>query len=254
MDELTLIEHIDKGALYSGANILSKQLNLVFNQPTLFDILSTLGQENFFQGLSLLNFEYKEEEKKSKEDNTKEIPNFYYILAILNKDKEKERIFLILLNLVLVKYNIDINYEKFFIQISVNDDDKINIIINYFNFSIFKYFVNEIYYLYRKDRNKSKYNADSSSARRIIKKLEESHKKINAQKKIGDESNILPNAILNLSIFLQMPINEVYKKLTIVQFYTQFKKFQKKEKYQQSYQALLVGAKDIEIESWYEDI
>lgn len=250
MDELTLTEHIDKTILDSGGDIVSKQLNLIFNQPSLFEIFSILGQDKLLQSLALLNFENK------KENNENEIPDFYYILSFLKKDKEKENNFLILLNLILVKYNIHINYEKFYIYIEPKDNknQKVNIIINYLNFSIFKYFINEIYYLYRKDKDSSKYNAESSSAKRIVRKLEESHRKINSQKKVKNDGSLLSNAILNLSTFLQMPIVDVYKKYTIVQFYSQLKKFQKREKYQQSYQALLVGAKDIEIESWYENI
>lgn len=236
--------------LESGADILVKELNLVLNQPYLIEI-AKMGQDRYLDALATINFDREQLIGTLTEEEVMQVSNFLWIILLLKTKDEKKYNLLLFLQIIFKEYDIEINLEEFYMTLKNRNNEKNVVKITELNYDILKDYINIVCYSNKK--NKSSYNTQSKVAERIAKKLEEGRNKINSMKN-KDQKSVFCNAISSLAEGLKLPLGTVYKEFTVYQFYNQLKRFQKHEEYEQLMRALLAGAKDIKLESWYEDL
>lgn len=247
---LTKEPKIDQMTLESGTDILIKELNLILNQPYLIDI-AKMGQDRYLDALATINFDREQLIGDLTQEEVEKISNFLWIMLLLKTKKEKQYNLVLFLQIIFKEYDIEIDLENFWIILKNRNNEKNTVKITDLNFNILKSYIN--YVCYSNKKNKSSYNTQSKVAERIAKKLEEGRNKINSMKN-KDQKSVFCNAISSLADGLKLPLKVVYNEFTVYQFYNQLKRYQKHEEYEQLMKALLAGAKDIKLESWYEDL
>lgn len=247
---LTKEPKIDQMTLESGTDILIKELNLILNQPYLIDI-AKMGQDRYLDALATINFDREQLIGDLTQEEIEKISNFLWIMLLLKTKKEKQYNLVLFLQIIFKEYDIEIDLENFWIILKNRNNEKNTVKITDLNFNILKSYIN--YVCYSNKKNKSSYNTQSKVAERIAKKLEEGRNKINSMKN-KDQKSVFCNAISSLADGLKLPLKIVYNEFTVYQFYNQLKRYQKHEEYEQLMKALLAGAKDIKLESWYEDL
>ena len=247
---LTKEPKIDQMTLESGTDILIKELNLILNQPYLIDI-AKMGQDRYLDALATINFDREQLIGDLTQEEVEKISNFLWIMLLLKTKKEKQYNLILFLQIIFKEYDIEIDLENFWIILKNRNNEKNTVKITDLNFNILKSYIN--YVCYSNKKNKSSYNTQSKVAERIAKKLEEGRNKINSVKN-KDQKSVFCNAISSLADGLKLPLKIVYNEFTVYKFYNQLKRYQKHEEYEQLMKALLAGAKDIKLESWYEDL
>lgn len=247
---LTKEPKIDQMTLESGTDILIKELNLILNQPYLIDI-AKMGQDRYLDALATINFDREQLIGDLTQEEVEKISNFLWIMLLLKTKKEKQYNLVLFLQIIFKEYDVEIDLENFWIILKNRNNEKNTVKITDLNFNILKSYIN--YVCYSNKKNKSSYNTQSKVAERIAKKLEEGRNKINSMKN-KDQKSVFCNAISSLADGLKLPLKIVYNEFTVYQFYNQLKRYQKHEEYEQLMKALLAGAKDIKLESWYEDL
>ena len=247
---LTKEPKIDQMTLESGTDILIKELNLILNQPYLIDI-AKMGQDKYLDALATINFDREQLIGDLTQEEVEKVSNFLWIMLLLKTKKEKQYNLVLFLQIIFKEYDIEIDLENFWIILKNRNNEKNTVKITDLNFNILKSYIN--YICYSNKKNKSSYNTQSKVAERIAKKLEEGRNKINSMKN-KDQKSVFCNAISSLADGLKLPLKIVYNEFTVYQFYNQLKRYQKHEEYEQLMKALLAGAKDIKLESWYEDL
>ena len=247
---LTKEPKIDQMTLESGTDILIKELNLILNQPYLIDI-AKMGQDRYLDALATINFDREQLIGDLTQEEVEKISNFLWIMLLLKTKKEKQYNLVLFLQIIFKEYDVEIDLENFWIILKNRNNEKNTVKITDLNFNILKSYIN--YICYSNKKNKSSYNTQSKVAERIAKKLEEGRNKINSMKN-KDQKSVFCNAISSLADGLKLPLKIVYNEFTVYQFYNQLKRYQKHEEYEQLMKALLAGAKDIKLESWYEDL
>lgn len=247
---LTKEPKIDQMTLESGTDILIKELNLILNQPYLIDI-AKMGQDRYLDALATINFDREQLIGDLTQEEVEKISNFLWIMLLLKTKKEKQYNLVLFLQIIFKEYDVEIDLENFWIILKNRNNEKNTVKITDLNFNILKSYIN--YVCYSNKKNKSSYNTQSKVAERIAKKLEEGRNKINSMKN-KDQKSVFCNAISSLADGLKLPLKNVYNEFTVYQFYNQLKRYQKHEEYEQLMKALLAGAKDIKLESWYEDL
>lgn len=247
---LTKEPTIDQMTLESGTDILIKELNLILNQPYLIDI-AKMGQDKYLDALATINFDREQLIGDLTQEEVEKVSNFLWIMLLLKTKKEKQYNLVLFLQIIFKEYDIEIDLENFWIILKNKNNEKNIVKITDLNFNILKSYIN--YVCYSNKKNKSSYNTQSTVAERIAKKLEEGRNKINSMKN-KDQKSVFCNAISSLADGLKLPLKTVYNEFTVYQFYNQLKRYQKHEEYEQLMKALLAGAKDIKLESWYEDL
>ena len=247
---LTKEPKIDQMTLESGTDILIKELNLILNQPYLIDI-AKMGQDRYLDALATINFDREQLIGDLTQEEVEKISNFLWIMLLLKTKKEKQYNLILFLQIIFKEYDIEIDLENFWIILKNRNNEKNTVKITDLNFNILKSYIN--YVCYSNKKNKSSYNTQSKVSERIAKKLEEGRNKINSVKN-KDQKSVFCNAISSLADGLKLPLKIVYNEFTVYQFYNQLKRYQKHEEYEQLMKALLAGAKDIKLESWYEDL
>lgn len=244
---------IDQMVLESGLPILSKELSLIFNQPRLIE-LAILGEENLFDAIATINFD-KEALKSIEEIDEETIENstdFLWMFVILKNNSNKLNNLILLLQILFKDYEIILIPDNMEFKFKNLKNEKNIVKITELNFNIFKQYFNRIFYVDRKSKNT--YNPKNKHAEKIAKKLEEGRKKIESAKKTK-QSFILCNTISALAEASSLPLQTVYDKYTMVQFYTQLLRHQKHEEYNQMISAMMAGAgSDIKLENWYGDL
>lgn len=247
---LTKEPKIDQMTLESGTDILIKELNLILNQPYLIDI-AKMGQDRYLDALATINFDREQLIGDLTQEEVEKISNFLWIMLLLKTKKEKQYNLVLFLQIIFKEYDVEIDLENFWIILKNRNNEKNTVKITDLNFNILKSYIN--YVCYSNKKSKSSYNTQSKVAERIAKKLEEGRNKINSMKN-KDQKSVFCNAISSLADGLKLPLKIVYNEFTVYQFYNQLKRYQKHEEYEQLMKALLAGAKDIKLESWYEDL
>lgn len=253
---MILSSGIDDLTLLSGRDIYDVSLNLQFHQPKLIDI-AAIGLSNWDRILDVFfkdKYDIISREPKLSEPlkNATELQITYLLLQI--KDKNKNYFYDKLIRefnlLVFPDYDISVHQEnKDQIVFFHKGEDKSVIIINESNFA---HFQDILRLLFRKNSDSSGYNINKEDPRamRIKMRLEERHKQLSENGK-GGKHSALHNKISCLGLIIGL--DKVFD-LTLYQFYEQYARFQKKKTYEDGYSALLAGAKDIELESWENDV
>ena len=254
---MLLSSGIDDLTLLSGRDIYDKELNLIFHQPKLIDI-AAIGLSNWDLALSIFfkdKYDIISQEPKLEDafKDATELQVTYFLLQLKNEKGKYfyDKILSEFALLVFPEYTISIHQkEKQQIVFFHQEEDQTVIIINEENFSHFKEILKT---LFRKDvPSSSGYNINKEDprARRIVAQLEERHK-ILAKNDQKPKHSVFHNKISSLG--LEIGLDKVFN-LTLYQFYEQYGRFQKRKNYDQGYSALLAGAKDIDLESWEDEI
>lgn len=253
---------IDELTLFSGEDILVEELSLILNQPKLREI-AQLGESTYVSALSTINFDKNRLEGSTSmtSEELAQTTNFQWIMVLISRNPQKYAEFVLLLSIIFKQYDVYIlkdPVQKLCTNIALIPKDieedkreELKFIIDDSNYEILKKYLNEIFYMSKK--NKSNYNTDSKAAEAIAKKLEEGRQKVAAQKK-KSESSVLCNAISSYAVGQKIDVSDVFEKYTLYQFYVQLHRSRKYDAYTTGLQALFAGAQDIELDSWQEDL
>lgn len=250
---------IDDFALLSGADIYSKELNLTFRQPTLKDIaIYGLGKWQSILGLCFWKKENQSEEVQAQLKGLEDFDCLY--LRLQGREVESDNYlydvnFLNFCALVFPKYEI-LLHQKEKMQIVFEDKEtKEIIILNKSNYEIFRTYLKRMF-LQQSGDEEDDYNIDSDDALAVSLKKKLEKRKALLQTR-GQNSSHKHSALYNMvsSLGLDTPdgINGIFN-FTLYQFYEQLGRYRKKIAYDGAVSAMLVGAQDINLESWYEDI
>lgn len=257
---------IDELTLLSGEDILVEELNLILNQPKLKEI-AQMGEDIYVSALSTINFDKEKLEGSTSmsSEQLAQTTNFQWIMVLISRNPQKYKELGLLLSVIFKHYELFITQDKkqnlctgitLFPKnvpedIEEEEKNKLKIIIDDSNYEILKKYLNEIFYMSK--RNKSRYNTESSAAEAIAKKLEEGRQKVAAQKK-KTENSALCNAISSYAIGQKESVSDIFEKYTLYQFYIQLQRSRKYDAYYSGLQAIFAGAQDIELDDWQEDL
>lgn len=244
---------LDSMTLSSGIDVLAPELNLIINQPKLIEI-AAMTEGRYQDAIAILNLDIETLKKINTDVNPEEFdkqPILFWIMVLIKMNEQRLYNVLLLLQMMFKAYEVSIDLEKNCFNFISRQNEKNIITVNALNFETFKFYINEILYINKK--NKSQYNVENEHAKKIAEKLEKSRAKINAQKNKGQKS-VLSNMISAYAEAQHLPIGKVYEQFTMHQFYTQFLRYQKHEEQQRGVQAILAGAQDIELQDWYGDL
>lgn len=243
---------MDKLTALSGSAIIVEDLNIIIDQPTIKEI-ALVGEKRFFQVISWWNFDKeilrgKDGVEDSMLDGTSDLQWMIYNL----NDKGLAQAVSVVFQLIFSKYDLGVGEDRFVFKYK-GQKDAPEIIVNGENYPKLKEKLNFLFLLQiGKKEEEDRYA--SEAARRIAEKLKQGRDKI-AQHRGEDkkESYVLLNMISGLSVSLGVPIKEILE-LTLYQMYNQYQRVQKKDEYDRGMQAIIAGATDVEIESWYGDL
>lgn len=248
---------IPEEVLQLGVDILCKECEIIFHQPTIEEIGIIGGEEKLFLGGGMLNFS---KDILSNEDkiNLANTSDFEILMSMLgdkeNQEAETIQYALIILSLLLPRYKIKITNNG--IMLLDRDDEKVPPhFITEKNFNIFKEYIKDILCL---DYYKSKdtdYNPAGAKSSYIANKLKEG--KAKAAKSKGQDNNkdsLFSRYISILSVGLQKDKNEL-KKYTIFQLFDEFKRYELKLANDMYWQAKVAGATGMkEVDNWMENL
>jgi hypothetical protein len=249
---------IDDFSLLAGVDIYSKELNLSFHQPKLYDI-AAFGLSKWQAVINLLLWD-KENLKEENKKNLEQLSNFDCIYLLLqNRDQNTgvcryETNFLNFCTLVFPEFTVLIHQKQKFQLVFQNKATEEIIIINKDNYDIFLFYI-ETLFLKFDCQSKDQYNIDKNDqlAKRIKEKLDRRHKILAKNDSTKGKHSILYNMVSSLALDSPSGLNELYN-LTLYQFYEQVGRYHKKVAYNAGLSAMLAGAQDIELEDWYGDI
>lgn len=248
---------IDKFTLLSGNTIISKELGLIFHQPTLNEI-GMMGEREFFSAVGALNFSKEQLDREQIDDELyEELTDFGLTISILNSEDRIIRTKVELLFSILFKdYSFEVmqNCIKFIYKTKTESGKDIQLLVAEENFETFRDYINLLTIIQNAESNEPKFASERAKA--IAEKLKSSADRRKKAKGGDEEKNngyVLLNTVSSLAIGIKLPIYEIFN-FTLVQFYDQLKRFQTKEEYDGLVQAMLNGAQDIELESWYRNL
>lgn len=245
---------MDKLTALSGESIVVKGVNLIIDQPTIKQI-SLVGEKDFFQTVSWWNFnkevlrgrEGVEDEVLDKSTNLD-----WMIQSLFAKDSAIT--ISTVLGMIFSRYDIGLKEGSSSLWFAFKEQPELPPIeVDAVKFEKVKEVLNSLFLLERaEEEEEDRYASDA--ARRIAEKLKQGRQKV-AQHKGEDKTSgyILLNMVSGLSVSLGVSIKEVLE-LTLYQMYDQFRRVQKKDEYERGMQAIIAGATDVELESWYGDL
>ena len=243
---------MDNLLLLSGQSIPLYELNLIINQPKLKDV-AAVGEDRFFSGISLFNMKKEDFKESLPEDLYESITNYDCFLMVVNHNKEYQQQVTEVLSIFFPSYEVAILADGMIFTI-----EGTNVEISKEQFEMLSKHMYKICIPNSVSMKEQEYKVESSAAARIKEKLEKGKKKaeeINRRKKgqSGEGKTSISPLVSSLAIATGLSLNEVFE-YTIIQFYDQLFRHQHREQYQASLQAIMAGAKEVEIKSWYEEI
>jgi len=248
--------------LMTGTDILIDNYSVKIHQPSMKEI-SIIGEERFFKSLNLFIVEYDDLKQNLIDDlvtnngdigeeDLDTIKNFNdldILLLLCRSDEETTRILSDMFNLIFKDYKFE--FLKTELTMTITDTEGAIVTMDIDLFNNIKNIISQIF-IFNKLFDKDKYNPANDRAKEIIKKLEKSKKKIEAQ---NDSPNKADSFFANLISILGVTgqnVNEI-SNLTIYQLYNQFERYNLYMQYNQSLQAAIAGAK-VEIIDWFTQI
>lgn len=231
---------IDPLKLMSGAPILLEEIGLCINQPKIKDI-GILGEKKFYQALSYFLIS----RKKLKVDM--EISDYDLFMKIVNQEidiqKDISDIFILTIDGI-----SSIKFYESFIIVSAFEQE---CIIDEPKFLIIKETLIQIFCL-GGDANP---NADELSpanklAQEIADKIRKRREQLSSDKETDKSENVLSHLVSILCIGSNNFSLEDCLNFTVYQIFNLIKRFSMHQEHNYQIQALLQGAKDIEIVEW----
>lgn len=234
---------IDSLQLMSGAPLVFDGLDICILQPNLKDV-AFIGEEKFYVGLSYFLIS---KEKLSVKADISDFDLFMYIINQNQEIQEKISDILILTIQDIEKINF---YDNFIIVKTVGHE----CIIDEPKFLIIKETYKQIFCLDSSYSSvSSDYNPANEAARKIADKLNK-RKYLLSENKEKSEGSIFTNLISVLVIGSNsLNISECLN-LTVFQIYNLIKRFNLHTQYHMQIQALMQGAKDVDLVDWTKQI
>ena len=236
-------------ALMCGTDIPVPELQLVFHQPKLKEI-SYIGEDAFFKGLQLVTIDknFLFQDNSLLEDTT----NFQIFMTIIqdqNSGASKKEVVKNLFQLVFPEYSLIISPQSLLLKREGQD----TIIIDDNNFLLFQEWFKKIFEVTSGDGQQS-FNPGNEKAEEIAKKLMRG-RKIAAEQKGGDNSNIFARYISVLTIGLNtMSLDDVIN-LTMFQLFDLIERYSLHLSWDLDIRAKLAGGgSDSKTEDWMKNI
>ena len=252
---------VDRFLLLSGCSIYIPQIKIKLHQPKLKEI-AKIGEQYFFMGCELLNFSKNNivlEDKTDLEDKT----NFDIILSIMTDPSHKDNISyqktriggILVLLCICSNYTVTLKGDYILLEDKKTQEQ---IKLDNDNYEIFLDVVKKMFCLDERKKD-IEYKPQGTLGNRIWNKLKKGRKKVEEQKiqqkKLLEDSSVLANDVSILACGKKIPIEYIYKKYTLYQFFDEFKRFQMKMNYDYYVEAKIVGAKGMkEVPHWFVDI
>lgn len=246
---------MDDLLLLSGNDIPFPDAQLVIHQPQLREI-AFIGEESFFTGCELINFSkllLAEEDKINLGNKS----NFDIIMSVVNDKsnnvaKEKKESLLMLLELILPQYKIQLMKDQI---ICFNGKEAHS--INNMNFEQFKQIIVKMFCLDKKNSDDMTYNPKGEKAEELAAKFYQARQKIsqmNKDRAKDTKISVLSRYISILAIGQQKDINSLMN-YTVYQIYDEFERYNLKQAFDIHLQAQMAGAKNLkEVDEWMKDI
>jgi hypothetical protein len=231
------MNRIDPLKLMSGVPIFLEEINLNINQPKIKDI-AVLGEVQFYQGLSY--FLMTKEKLKIDAD----ISDFDLFMKIINQEnsiqKDVSDIFILIIDgLQSIKFYDTFIIVNVFGQECIIDEPK---------FSLIKETLVEVFCLENKEAVED-LNPANKQARDIAEKIKQRRLKLAGDSK-GKTDQIFAHLVSVLSIGSNTFNLEDCLNLTVFQIFNLIKRYFLYDEHQKQIQALLQGAKDIDLAEW----
>lgn len=233
---------IDSLKLMSGAPLIFNGLDICILQPTIKDI-SHIGESEFYSALSYFLIS---KQRLSLEADISDFDLFMHVISLNKEIQQKISNLLILTIQDIEKISF---YDNFIVLKTVGHE----CIIDEPKFLIIKETYKQIFCLESSSVTVSDFNPANELARKIAEKLNK-RKKILSDEKDKSTSNILSHLISILVIGSNsLNISECLN-LTVFQIYNLIKRFNLHTQHHMQIEALMQGAKDIDLVDWTKQI
>lgn len=246
---------IDPLLLLSGQDVPFPQAQVIIVTPKIKDI-ALIGEEQFYHGCGLLNFNKENLNLQDKTDlnNT---TNFDIIMSIMmekndmrvKKDREA-----LLLFFDLLFPNFKINYTPKGIVLFTEQQQGIHSITNE-NFEDFKNLINELFCLKSRNNQLGEYNPEGNKAKAIADKLKKGKQKVASMKgQENEHKSLLARYASIVAVGLKVDLQEVMN-YSIYQLFDCFERMCLKQDQEFYIKAQMAGAKDLkEVDNWMKNI
>lgn len=260
-----MMHKISELVLMSGLDIELDKPSVKIRQPKIKEI-ALIGEDKFFSSMSifyikpepLMDFiNLSEEEKKIWIDSSTAYDNLLFLIQAiaLGPGEEKEK----LIESIRMAFKILVSTHTFHFNsergiMLLNADDKSHsIVVDRDLFLKFKSIAEDIFLLKKFFGESDQSKKLSPAAQKIADKMALSEKKI---KELKNDKNSGDNSQFAriLSIMGMKHELDYLSNLTVYQLYNQFERFNLLLSYEQSVQATLAGASNVEIVDWYKKI
>lgn len=258
-----MMSKISELILISGLDIELDKLSVKIRQPKLKEI-ALMGEDKFFNSMSIFYIEpeplmnlinLSEEEKKIWIDSSTAYDNLLFLMqATALEPGEKEK----LIELIRMAFKTMVPTHTFVFNdesetmILMADNELHSIVVDRDLFSRFKDIAEEIFLLDKFFGINNSTAKLSAAAQKIADKIALSEQKLKKLKNENAEENSQFARIISI-----MGMNyelDYLSNLTVYQLYNQFERFNLLSNYTQGTQALLAGARDVELVDWYKKI
>lgn len=241
--------HIQDTLLQSGKPILIKELNLLIYQPKLIEYVLAGGEEAIQIFLKLISLEPTLEDLQ----NFPGIKEIDIVYAVVNNEKDRKfkEVFNEFMKILFKDFNVEFSIDEKQKKVVLIFKNKIienmpPIKLDNLDFILIKDYINCI--LNNQENEKEDFNPDSDKAKEIKAKLEKGNSIRNRVK--NKNHTFLFNAISSFAIDQKLPIEEIYDKFTLYQFYNQYMRMNGKANYDIGLRAMMAGAKDVKLPDW----
>lgn len=228
---------IDKLSLMAGSPIPLEELGIVINQPKLKDI-ALMGEANFFKNISYFLV------SRAKLNIPIEISDFDLFMYFINQDQSLQASISDIFILTIEGIDSIKFYDTFIIINALGHE----CIIDEPKFLIIKETLIQIFCLESHGKT-SDLNPANKLAQEIAEKLRKRQERLSGASS-KQESSIFPDLISILSIGSNSLDIDACLNLTVYQIYNLIKRFTMYQEHNRQIQALLQGAKDIELTEW----
>ena len=248
-------------SMVTGSILPVPQLQVNLTQPTISEI-AIIGESKFYEALSLFNIDKdkiisnldkkipNEKERNEAKSRLSSMSNFDILIEMVNSSPSLKLDIEMILLLVLPQYQIVI--EDQYIQ-ATSATGEVPLLITQTNFDILKDAILEIFCINSiTGRSEGdEFNPANDAARAIAEKIMKGRQKVRELNgEANSNSSVLGTYVSRLGIGSNCLNITNANKLTVFQLKDQMKVFGLWSQHKQGIQAMLAGAKDVEIVDW----
>lgn len=259
---------VDELLLMTGGDILLEDLMVRIEQPSIKKI-ALIGEGQFFRGLNIFTLDslaltdfikslegVSEEEKVNMIESITDYDNLLFLMkaSFANGGKDQFEIVElanVIFKLMMPDYNFAFSAERGDMFLMAQEENSHSIVVDREFFGLVKDIATQIFTL-DKFFGASEKPEMSAAAQKIADKMAESEKKIKELKGENEEETSYFSRILSI-MGIKSDLNYLAS-LTVYQLSNQFERMNLFTSYEQSLQAILAGASNVEMVDWYKKI